>query len=338
MQIFLDSFGAFLGVKNQVFCVKPKDKPERTFSLVQVKAFFVTKGINISSDALFLALQHDIPIILLNRIGHPVGQVWSGKYGSISTIRKHQTLWAMHENGIAWVCKTLALKIRRQADNLSLLRESVQQNDTLRMATNRANAVLERQIDTLNDFKPYHLQSKNDDLAQLRGIEGTASAAYFRVIAKVLPAPFFFSVRTRNPATDPFNATLNYTYGILYAMVELALIKAGLDPAIAVMHADRHNHNTMVFDAIEPYRAWADIVVCNLFLNQKLDAESFYSDNEKNAVYLQSAARQAVVGAFLEYLNETTLYTDGQQRKRSSQIDFDAVSLANQLKNSNYEH
>jgi CRISP-associated protein Cas1 len=335
MQIFLDSFGALLCVKNQVFCVKPKDKPERSFAPTQVNAFFITKGIMVSADAMFLALQHDIPIVLLNSVGHPVGQVWSGKYGSISTIRKQQTLWALHENSLTWLCQTLTTKIRRQAEHLLALRESVKQNDTFRMAATRAAPVFERQISTLTDFKAYHLQSRADDLAQLRGIEGTASAVYFRAIAQALPKPFYFSERNRNPATDPFNATLNYTYGILYAMVELALIKAGLDPAIAVMHADRHNHNTMVFDMIEPYRAWADAVVCHLFIVEKLTNEHFQTIDNKG-IRLSSEARQMVVGAFLQYLAETTLYTDGQMRKRSSQIDFDALRLATFLKISNY--
>jgi CRISPR-associated endonuclease Cas1 len=44
--------------------------------------------------------------------------------------------------------------------------------------------------------------------------------------------------RTRRPAQDPLNALINYGYGMLYGEVESAVLTAGLDPHIGVLHRE----------------------------------------------------------------------------------------------------
>lgn len=67
--------------------------------------------------------------------------------------------------------------------------------------------------------------------------------------------PRFISTNARaDPAFDAFNSLLNYLYGMLYVMVEMALVKAGIDPYMGILHADEYQKITMVYDCIEPYR------------------------------------------------------------------------------------
>ena len=40
-------------------------------------------------------------------------------------------------------------------------------------------------------------------------------------------------------ARDPFNAALNYGYGVLRSQVRQALLLAGLEPNAGFLHADR---------------------------------------------------------------------------------------------------
>ena len=75
MQLFLDSFGAFLSARNGMFRVKPKNSDERLFAVRDVNAIFLTKGLSMTSDALMLAIRNAIPVLFIDSIGHPVGQV-----------------------------------------------------------------------------------------------------------------------------------------------------------------------------------------------------------------------------------------------------------------------
>ena len=110
MQIFLDSFGAFLGVRNKQFFVRTgTTRSEHLFAVRDVNVIFLTRGTTHTTDALMLALAHDIPVVLLDAIGHPVGQVWSGRFGSISTIRRNQILFAENTEGHCSLTMMLAI-------------------------------------------------------------------------------------------------------------------------------------------------------------------------------------------------------------------------------------
>ncbi len=60
------------------------------------------------------------------------------------------------------------------------------------------------------------------------GLEGTAGRVYFNTLSSLLVERYRFHGRSFRPAGDPFNAFLNYAYGVLYSRVEKVLIIAGL--------------------------------------------------------------------------------------------------------------
>ncbi|MBW2028434.1 MAG: CRISPR-associated endonuclease Cas1, partial [Deltaproteobacteria bacterium] len=82
-----------------------------------------------------------------------------------------------------------------------------------------------------------------------------------------------FDGRSRRPAKNPFNAVLNYCYGMLYGLVEKACILAGLDPYIGFLHADDYNKKSLVFDLIEPFRIYGEQTAVYLFTGKKVHQE-----------------------------------------------------------------
>ena len=84
-------------------------------------------------------------------------------------------------------------------------------------------------------------------------IEGRAAQQYWSA-AGLLLGEEFPGRRTR-AAEDPWNQCLNYGYAVLYAAVWQALLAAGLDPGVGVLHASPGNRAALVFDVIEPYRS-----------------------------------------------------------------------------------
>ncbi|MBL7793381.1 MAG: CRISPR-associated endonuclease Cas1 [Saprospiraceae bacterium] len=330
MQLFLDSYGAFLGVQNGMFWVKPKRSEGRAFAIREVNAIFLTKGVSMSSDAMALAVENSIPVLLLNGIGHPVAQIWSGQYGSISTIRKKQALFATDLQGVRWIREVLMQKMQQQTTQLAYWRESWGADTATTNLLRKCVAGIDGIIFTMQNWQ-YESQSFNEIAGAFRGWEGTATRYYFKGMAALLPPLYRFEGRSKRPAYDPFNALLNYLYGMLYAYVELAQMKAGLDPYTGVLHADEYNRPTLVYDMIEIYRQWAERIAMELCINNRLPADSF-TETEREGVRLVSPGKGVVTDTFLAFLNDKTEYKS-QVRKRLTHIDLDAIRLATSIKN-----
>jgi CRISPR-associated protein Cas1 len=172
------------------------------------------------------------------------------------------------------------------------------------------------------------LESSDELRGTLMGYEGTAGRMYFSVIARLLPERYAFHGRRARPARDSFNACLNYGYGMLYAHVEKACILAGLDPHVGILHADRYNKRSMVFDLIEPFRPYVDQPIFYLFSRRRVTEEHVEQDSDE--VRLQDAGRKLVVEAVNTHLDAAVRYR-GRNLKRENVILASAHQAANRL-------
>lgn len=89
--------------------------------------------------------------------------------------------------------------------------------------------------------------------------EGRFAREYWKVY---FPALGEFGMR-RNPddASSRVNSFLNYGYGILGALIHRGLIVAGLNYLLGVNHKTYYKNTPLVFDVIEPFRAFADFAL-----------------------------------------------------------------------------
>ena len=85
------------------------------------------------------------------------------------------------------------------------------------------------------------------------------------------------SALTNGPraATNPANALLNYVYALLESESRLALLAAGLDPTLGVLHADQRNRDSFALDAMEPIRPAVDAFVLDLLEERVLTSRDF---------------------------------------------------------------
>ncbi len=169
-----------------------------------------------------------------------------------------------------------------------------------------------------------------DISSTLRGWEGLASKIYFETLNIFLPEKYRFEKRSQRPAMDVANALLNYGYGILYGKVEGALIKAGIDPYIGVLHRDDYNRPVLVYDVIELYRVWVDYVVYTLLMQQAV-TEEYYSVHTDGSYWLEPLGRRVLIQSLNDYLEET-IDVRGQVRSREYQIFLYVQHLAQQFK------
>lgn len=121
---------------------------------------------------------------------------------------------------------------------------------------------------------------------------------------------------------------LNYAYGILYGKIESACIKAGIDPCLGILHRDDYNRPALVFDMIEPYRAWAEYVVIDLCRQQVFYEECFRKDTE--GIWLEQDGRRILIQSFRDYLDEI-IQMRGLSRSRETHIQLEAHDLAQKI-------
>lgn len=323
MDLIISTFGTSLNRDNEAFVITHSDGKQR-LPTAGIKTIQISRGAQITSDAVMLAIENEIEILFMNRSGEPIGRVWSNKYGSISTIRKGQLNFTFSKDAIDWIKEIIAQKM----DNQQALILAMQVNDE------RTGRIVNRAITRISDYRTKVLALKGDvvsDIAPtLRGWEGQASKIYFETLNLFIPPELQFAKRSQHPATDIVNALLNYGYGVLYGKIEGALIKAGIDPYVGVFHRDDYNRPVLVYDMIELYRVWVDYVVFTLVAQNSVTDE-FYSVKSDGSYWLEGLGRRVIIQSLNDYLDEVILM-NGVSRSRENHIMLKAQQLAQTFK------
>ncbi len=323
MQIILNTRGTHISKQNHLIEVKQATGEKQRFLPEEVDMVFISKGISLSSDLLIFAIQHGIDIVFINHSGEAQGRIWNNKFGSIATIRKQQMYFAQAPEGMEWVRAQVIQKVKNQIAFAYQARYSHTQQENIR----KMETLIRRMERILKQIE--HASLSRSFETSLRGWEGAASKNYFRILSMCLPEAYQFEKRTRRPAEDIFNSLLNYMYGILYARVESALIKAGIDPFIGIWHADEYNKPVLSYDFIEPYRDWADRIAFRLCLQYAIQPQGD-TQQYKNGIWLANSGKKKVVQAFNEYLNEI-IKQKNLTRSRSTHLLLDAHALAQNI-------
>ena len=323
MELVLNTYGVSLNRDNEGFVIS-SNEGSRRIPAEGIKSIQIGRGAQITSDAIMLAVEREIEILFMDRAGNPVGRVWSPKYGSVSSIRKGQINFTFSGKAVDWIKNVILRKVENQQALIL----------TVRTEDDRSLRIAERSIARLEDYRSkisrLNGEIVSDIAATLRGWEGQASRIYFEALNQFIPEKYRFTSRSQKPATDIANAMLNYGYGILYGKIEGALIKAGIDPYVGILHRDDYNRPVLVYDVIELYRVWIDYVVFSI-LAQDIITDEYYSIRSDGACWLEPLGRRVLIQSVNDYLNDNVT-VKGLTRSRETQIALYAQNLAQQFK------
>lgn len=328
MQLYINTYGAYVHLKDEMFEIRVRDKEtnevkKHHFAASKVTGIILTTGASLSTDAIRLAILNNVDIVITEKDGHPLGRVWHSKLGSTTKIRKCQLEASMNDIGVHWIKTWILTKVENQRDFIQdLKKHRAPQADYL----NDKIARLEALAISISSLEAERVSDIADSL---RGLEGTAGRLYFQTLSHVLIKEHQFNGRSSRPAQDPFNAFLNYANGILYSKVEKALIIAGLDPYLGFLHRDDYNQLSFVYDFIEPYRIYAETVVFRLFSGKKVNKT--HVDQITNGYSLNSEGKALLVAAYNKYFDEETIRYKGKNQTRNNTIQYDAHTFANSL-------
>lgn len=323
MELIINTFGTSLNRENEGFVITTTEGRQR-IPAEGITSIQISRGAQISSDAVMLAMEKEIEVLFMDKNGNVIGRIWSPKYGSVSTIRKGQLNFSFSTEAIRWIKEVICQKI----ENQQALLLTFESSDI--MIQNHVQKSIRRLEDYRTKVSTINGEVISDIASTLRGWEGLSSKIYFETLNLFLPEQYRFEKRSQHPATDVANAFLNYGYGVLYGKVEGALIKAGIDPYIGVLHRDDYNRPVLVYDVIELYRVWVDYVVFTL-LTQNVITDEFYSVQSDGSYWLESLGRRVLIQSLNDYLEET-IEVNGNSRSRAYQIFLYAQKLAQQFK------
>lgn len=326
MELIINTYGAYVHIKDELFEVtltKDGEKQKYHYASQKVSSILLCNAASISTDAVILAMKNNIDIIIFERNGMPVGRFWHSKPGSTSKIRKQQLDASINEAGISWTKSWLSLKLGNQVEFLKRLKNH--RPDTAGLIQEKID-LISGMIIKIKELKGNKIDDIDDTI---RGLEGTAGRIYFQILSSLLFERYQFEGRSSRPAKDPFNAFLNYAYGVLYSRVEKVLIIAGLDPYVGFLHRDDYNMKSMVFDFIEPYRIYADEVVFKLFSAKKVNDSQ--TDKITNGFSLNTDGKSLLMQSFIKFLDEEKIRYNGRNQTRMNAMQMDAHQFANKL-------
>lgn len=185
------------------------------------------------------------------------------------------------------------------------------------------------------------------DVEAVRGFEGQASAIYFGRLGACIRNPAFtFAGRTRRPPRDPINAMLSFGYTMLAALVESAVLRAGLDPMLGALHTPDYGRPSLVLDLMEEFRpVLVDALVLRLVNRREIVPEDFERPPDEveaawgdavgpeeergssGAVWLGETGRRVFFRAWSRRLQETHFYPPRRQRLAFGEIVQQQVYL-----------
>ena len=287
----INTFGASLKRKGDRFVVRAGAN-KLAVSAQKVQSILVTTAVFLSSDAIVLAVTHNVDIVFLDKFGDPFAPGLAPA------------------DGLDRGDQPPAARDRRRPRRARIRsRMGRRQGPQPVRVSRRALAAQARSARSLFASATESIRSS---LAQVDRIDGTArraartatrpgrdaGRAYFACLGQLVPEAYRFDGRSRQPAHDGFNAMLNYSYGVLYSIVDRACICAGLDPFLGYLHTDNYNKPSLVFDMIEPFRILAERATVLLFTGRRVKAEFF--EQVPGGVALSKAGR----AEFMPYYNE----------------------------------
>lgn len=327
MQIYLNTYGTYLHVKDEMFeiriPVKDAEPAKQHIAAHKISSIIMSTSAALSTDAVRLALMNNIDIIFTQSDGFPMGRIWHSKLGSTTKIRKRQLEASLGKEAVTF---TKVWIIEKMNNQLEFIKDLKKHRSTMAEYLDEKISRIENLIISLTALKA----EKIEDIADtIRGLEGTCGRMYFETISYVIPDQYRFDGRSMRPAKDAFNAFINYGFGILYTRVEKSLMIAGLDPYVGFLHRDDYNQKSMVFDFIEPYRTFVETAVFRLFSAKKVNKA--HTDEITNGVTLNKEGKELLVNALNEYMESETIRYKGRNQTRANAMQQDAHTFANGL-------
>ena len=304
--LIVESFGTSLGVAKNKIVVKQKGRVVQSLPAKRCERIVVqTKAASLSSALVYLCAKKGIPVDFLDGAFTPYAALHTIRQGYAARAVRQLALHADAERRLELARAFVRAKLKNHRNYLKYLDKHHRQ--------------IEAQIETVAAMTARVKRATS--VEELMGLEGSASAAYWEALGRIVEDKADFPGRVTLGAVDPVNSALNYGYAILYGEVQRALVYAGLALHISYLHALDDAKPTLVFDFIEPFRSF---VVDRTVFSMVNREEPVRTDHQGR---LTKASRRLVAENILERLGSHTRH-DGASKRLTTVIRDEAYAFA----------
>ena len=296
--LYVDEQGCILKKTGERLLVVKEGETIRDIPLIHLGQVVLCGNISVTTPVMQTLLNNGIPVVYLSAYGRYQG-VLMPQISRNSLLRVAQHRVADDQEKCLALAKTF---VYGKISNMRLMLQRRKWRG--KTETDAKETAIESSIEGMRKMRGRLPKAEN--LSELLGLEGNASADYFRSFSSMLNAEmgFSFEHRTRRPPKDPTNALLSFAYSLLTADVISAIQIVGLDPYVGFFHQQTYGRPCLALDLIEEFRPIiADSVVVTLINNRQITPNDFTQSH--GGWFLKDPARKKFYAAYEKRKSET---------------------------------
>ncbi len=252
--IAITEYGEYLGLSSQMLVVKDNDGCKKELPLNRIKTISINKvGVSLSTQLIIACANRGIKLFLLDFKGQCIAELIGTQHHATCKVRQHQYDYLKTQKIAMLSAKIIIAKLRNQRAVLLYFNKYLK--NTQPIVSSRLLRVANQIIGIIEKLKNTKWQKHDNWREEIMGLEGSAAALYWQVLAKndLLPN---FEKRIGRGAKDIGNKALNYGYAIITTTIWHCLQNAGLEIYAGILHTQRPGKPALVLDILEEYRPW----------------------------------------------------------------------------------
>lgn len=281
--------GASVGRSGDRLKVYAKDEPDQLRPVHEVGQVVLHGFSQITTQALRLCAENNVAVHWITTAGTHIGS-WSAGAGSVQ--RRIRQYKALTDEAFCLSLAKRLVEARARGQLSFLLRAS---RDAGREEPELKDAILTMR-------KLFSPLQRAENIASLRGYEGSLGAQYFKALPHLVKPELGDAMRpdgrSRRPPRDRCNALLSYGYGLLLKDVTNAILITGLDPSLGFYHQPRTQAHPLALDLMEMFRVpLVDLPVIASINRRQWDEDEDFTISGPQ-VWLSEKGRKKFIGIY----------------------------------------
>lgn len=293
--LYLVQQGMMLRKEQGRFVVQPPKESKETsveIPIREVERILVLGNVQVSTSAISVCLEEQIPVVFLTQLGDYKGHLWSAEFCDLPV---EAAQYGRRNDPGFQLEMARRIVVGKVVNSKQLL---------LRLNRKRQVEGMMARIKRLDQF--VRAVEQAIDLDVIRGYEGAAAKLYFGALGRLIVNPAFsLTGRSRRPPTDPVNSLLSFGYTLLFNNVMSLILAEGLNPYLGNLHRSERKEPHLAFDLMEEFRSpVVDSLVIWLVNKGVLRPTDFTYPNAEGGVYLEEAGRRVFLKHFENRISE----------------------------------
>ena len=305
-ELIISGHNVKLSKKNERIVIKDGESPVYEIPLFKITHINIqSRGVSLSSDIVEETSKRGIFMTFSSYNGKPYAIMYSPNLDSMIQTRRKQILSYETPKAVEFAKTVVKSKLKNQAN---LLKYSIKnKKDNTAKEVYESVKSIEEGIDEIGNIRGERI----DEIRNLLlGIEGSCGKIYWNNFKKLLKDEIIFNGREKRGTENPVNSLLNYGYGILYSVIWISIINAGMDPFSGFLHTDENGRPSLVLDIIEGFRA--PVVDKNVISFVNLGSEI-----EMDSGLLSLNTRRSFANKIIERLESFEYYSNKKYQLKS---------------------